>query len=599
MKKIALLFILLLSSICFAALPNLVRISGCPAPFDGFNQLYYNGNETIYIGLNGNYTVEFRTGKWALLRQFGDGFVEIGIYSNACASSVSPTDAVWDNVGNRAFAYTTSVEVSGCTGDFAGANQAYAGTVSTSFIGETNSDLSFKYEFNEGGDTSWHLWDDNETWALIYQTTPVWNLLGTAWTECSECGTPVVMPENTALSFVPVLESIDVAINEADELQAIGTNETTLAGNYVQTANIDLTSIANFVPIGDNTTKFSGTYDGGNYTISNLVINRNTTDYIGLFGYITNAAACGLSNVRLIGATITGQDYTGALVGLCYGSLNNCYVKNVTVTGRDYTGGTWGVCSPNLTFNNVAKNVTLENAAVTGRSLSGIFCGQVAYTAENCSAIGTNSLSVLTHTDLRVDGGFGATVNLGTFKKCSVVGTISVAAPSAGKETNIGGFGGRANGATYEDCYARVTITPTGNWASAGATYLGDFTGRPVSALSTWRRCYAVGNQNKLFGTTLVANSVVESCLYEGTDTDQGAIGKTTAEMKTPSTYSGWNFANIWRISSSENNGYPYFGFRSGGILGAGMYDSFGNVVGQNSIGTLGPKFPNTLGNLE
>ncbi len=33
---------------------------------------------------------------------------------------------------------------------------------------------------------------------------------------------------------------------------------------------------------------------------------------------------------------------------------------------------------------------------------------------------------------------------------------------------------------------------------------------------------------------------------------------KTASEMKTQSTYEGWNFETIWNINSSINNGYPF-----------------------------------------
>ena len=37
---------------------------------------------------------------------------------------------------------------------------------------------------------------------------------------------------------------------------------------------------------------FTGTFDGGGKTISNLFINRRTTDYVGLFGYVDSGWLC-------------------------------------------------------------------------------------------------------------------------------------------------------------------------------------------------------------------------------------------------------------------------------------------------------------------
>jgi hypothetical protein len=34
--------------------------------------------------------------------------------------------------------------------------------------------------------------------------------------------------------------------------------------------------------------------------------------------------------------------------------------------------------------------------------------------------------------------------------------------------------------------------------------------------------------------------------------------GKTKTEMRQKSTFIGWDFSNIWNISGTMNNGYPY-----------------------------------------
>jgi hypothetical protein len=54
----------------------------------------------------------------------------------------------------------------------------------------------------------------------------------------------------------------------------------------------------------------------------------------------------------------------------------------------------------------------------------------------------------------------------------------------------------------------------------------------------------------------------VAACFWDiqtsGRATSAGGTGKTTAEMKTPSTFleAGWDFVNIWGIG--ENQTYPY-----------------------------------------
>jgi len=92
---------------------------------------------------------------------------------------------------------------------------------------------------------------------------------------------------------------------------------------FRQTGNITFSNI-NFVPIGFDPTKcFSGTYDGGGYTISNLHVNfinsivNNVMTY-GLFGYVRNGL---VENVRLVSPSVNVSDANSAY---CYGALIGC-----------------------------------------------------------------------------------------------------------------------------------------------------------------------------------------------------------------------------------------------------------------------------------
>jgi hypothetical protein len=64
--------------------------------------------------------------------------------------------------------------------------------------------------------------------------------------------------------------------------------------NFVLTDDIDASTTSSlndgsgFSPIGNSTTNFSGSLDGGFNTVTGLTIDRGTEDNIGLFGYIQN-----------------------------------------------------------------------------------------------------------------------------------------------------------------------------------------------------------------------------------------------------------------------------------------------------------------------
>ena len=73
-------------------------------------------------------------------------------------------------------------------------------------------------------------------------------------------------------------------------------------------------------PIGDSFVNALNTlFEGNGYTISNLMINRNGTDRIGLFGYIGREAK--IANVGLLDIDIMGNDVVGGLVGSNGGTI--------------------------------------------------------------------------------------------------------------------------------------------------------------------------------------------------------------------------------------------------------------------------------------
>jgi len=94
-------------------------------------------------------------------------------------------------------------------------------------------------------------------------------------------------------------------IQNADNLALLATLVNANTGTYPSahyrlTANICLAHIDNWTPIGTNTNRFEGVFDGDGHTISNLRItsggNRGLFGYIGLNGTVRNVA---LENVGI------------------------------------------------------------------------------------------------------------------------------------------------------------------------------------------------------------------------------------------------------------------------------------------------------------
>lgn len=151
-------------------------------------------------------------------------------------------------------------------------------------------------------------------------------------------------------------------VEDVEQLQDIGENDKTLSGNYALRNSIDATSTANwnevndtyegFNPIGldektgkvivndNNENGFTGNFDGLDYNIFGLTINRENEANVGLFGVAHNA---NINNVTLVGGSITGGSVVGSVVGA---ALGNTHITNATnsasVTGNTDVGGIVG-----------------------------------------------------------------------------------------------------------------------------------------------------------------------------------------------------------------------------------------------------------------
>lgn len=183
---------------------------------------------------------------------------------------------------------------------------------------------------------------------------------GQAVSATTGCPTPDATFSGSGTAGDPFL------VTNAAHLAAIDTD---LAAHYLQTDDIDLACLATpYVPIGMNT-EFTGVYDGGGKTITNLLIddsqnynqalfaqteNATITDLtlsnVSISAYSYSAALIGqarystVSAITVIGATITteGSD-NGAVIGQGYAPvISDVTVSAATIVGTDNLGGVIG-----------------------------------------------------------------------------------------------------------------------------------------------------------------------------------------------------------------------------------------------------------------
>ncbi len=125
-----------------------------------------------------------------------------------------------------------------------------------------------------------------------------------------------------------ISETTWTVVTDATSVQGMSLGGNTLLGN-----DVDASAVANWTPIGNSSTKFTGKFDGLGHTIDHLTI-TSSNYYSGLFGY-TNGAT--IKNVGVTNVSIYGGGYstTGGLVG----QNNSSIINNSYVTGSVKGGG--------------------------------------------------------------------------------------------------------------------------------------------------------------------------------------------------------------------------------------------------------------------
>ncbi len=245
---------------------------------------------------------------------------------------------------------------------------------------------------------------------------------------------------------------------------------------------------------------FSGKLDGQGYTITNLSI-QEATSYLGLIGCLSEGGI--LCGVRLDNVTISGYRYLGGLVGFSYKS----YIDQCSVNGS--IGSSY--------------NQSSHIGGLIGYSFGGV--------VERCYSRGT------------------------------VAGTTNA--------TYVGGLVGYHYASCVMDhCYSFSDIT-----VGANANYIGGLAGTNCggdiyNSFSAGQ--VAAGPNTVNIGGLIGGNynsNVVSNCYWDtetsGMAYSDGGFGRSTQDMKTASTYIGWEGG--WTIDETQD--YPHlFWENAGGI---------------------------------
>ena len=188
--------------------------------------------------------------------------------------------------------------------------------------------------------------------------------------------------------------------------------------------DIDLTGI-DWTPIcPDNSKKYTGTFDGGNHTITGLTV-TGSNRYAGLFGQIGPGGT--VKNVVLTEVNVTSGTFVGGVAGWSFGgNIENCSVSgsvsgssgsdvggvvgyqqvgsitgcssSATVKGTERAGGVVGVTNGGttlLTACYATGNVTVENDGTSNAWAGGIVGMNGTGTLIACYAAGNVSGNIV------------------------------------------------------------------------------------------------------------------------------------------------------------------------------------------------------------
>lgn len=302
--------------------------------------------------------------------------------------------------------------------------------------------------------------------------------------------------------------------------------------------------------------EFSGKLYGNGHSASNIEISSKNSENLGFFGVIQGTAEItefGIINCRVISTKDSSNSSVGAFAGfISHGAtIVNCYVQNGYVEGLNNLGGFAGaIAITGRDGNGKVEGCRVINVQVKHgqdyqdtTSYGGPTGGFVGWT--NNANI---SSSYYMHSDttggkdgssvwgLLFMGGFvGKTEGFTTIDNSFSYGSIwcnrRLRVTLKENRETIGGFVGvnTSSSVSITNCYARVTITRNGGVTNSKSTKgFGHNTGG-----GTFSNNYCLSGQN-----------------YNASG-GAGAIEKSESELKIQSTFSGWDFSNVWTMSST------------------------------------------------
>ncbi|MDD4251029.1 MAG: hypothetical protein PHX27_02450 [Candidatus ainarchaeum sp.] len=293
-------------------------------------------------------------------------------------------------------------------------------------------------------------------------------------------------------------------------------------------------------PIGTESTPFGGNFNGNNYSIKNLNINKPAFSNLGLFNFIQgNSQKNLIQNLIINEVNITGNN----TIGILSANTKNSFIHNVhvhgTINGKTTIGGIIAKLNIDSNIYQSSSNCDITATATNAYNTVG---GLVADISQDAFINESFSNSILKYSDAGIGGLVGWFSGTDT-QKIRILnsysnGTIINITPIQFNHYT-GGFSGVTD--VTNAIQNSYSITKVNSSTKLGGCFFG----------SAYDKIAAV---NSFYNNTICTQRV-DGLKYG----KSGIIGKTTSEMKTPTTFTNadWDFDNIWTIDPTKNDGYP------------------------------------------
>lgn len=216
----------------------------------------------------------------------------------------------------------------------------------------------------------------------------------------------------------------------------------------------------------------------------------------------------------------SSSDYVGLWGYTNSSTIQNLGVINLRATGVDYVGGLVGHSYQSTINNCYTAGVVTGSLAVGGLVGYNYFGSIIANCNSTCYVSGTAAAGVF----------------VGNASNSSIIDCYSTGSVlrSSGTNTTFGGFCGYISSASIRVCYSTGSIEYAGAESPTDKGFIGT-----VSGTNTLQYNYFDSESS-------------------GQASGSGASAKSTIEMKTQGTFTGWDFNSKWNIHSGSFISYPY-----------------------------------------